>query len=68
MTGVGLEEVDCDDALGLVGSELSPGWAGAARGGVDAGRVEDFHTVEAPTGCPALDPPMSPAGIVLGQA
>ena len=34
-------EVDGEDRVGLRGEELSPGRAGASRGGVEAGGLED---------------------------
>jgi hypothetical protein len=40
--GVEVKEVDCDDALGLVGEEFAPSRAGAARDRIDAGRVKDL--------------------------
>ena len=39
--GVDVGEVDREDRVGLRGKELSPGRAGASRGGVEAGRLED---------------------------
>jgi hypothetical protein len=51
--GVQVEEVDCDDALGLVGEELSQGWAGTARSGSTPAEVGIFHTVEESTGGPS---------------
>lgn len=68
--GVEVEEVDCDDAAGLVGEELSPGWAGTARSGVDAGRVEDFPYGRGANRVPesgqfALDPAVSPSGVLF---
>jgi hypothetical protein len=40
--GVGVEEIDRNDGVGLAGEELLPGRAAAAWSRVDAGGVEDF--------------------------
>jgi hypothetical protein len=70
-SGVEVEEVDCDDALGLVGEELSPCLAGPARSWIDSGGVEYFPDGRGADLVPeagqfALNPPMSPAGVFLG--
>jgi hypothetical protein len=43
--GVDVGEVDREDRVGLCGEELSPGWAGASRGGVEAGGLEARQSV-----------------------
>ena len=40
--GVDVGEVDGEDRVSLCGEELSPGWAGASRGGIDARSLEDL--------------------------
>ncbi|MFE4676795.1 hypothetical protein [Streptomyces sp. NPDC056721] len=40
--GVEVEEVDCEDAVGLDGEEPAPHRAGPLRGGVDARGVQDL--------------------------
>jgi hypothetical protein len=39
--GVDVGEVDGEDRVSLGCEELSPGWAGASRGGIEAGMLED---------------------------
>jgi hypothetical protein len=34
-------EVDGEDRVGLRGEELSPGWSGPLRGGIDAGGLQN---------------------------
>jgi hypothetical protein len=64
--GVEVEEVDGDDAVRLVGQELSPGWTGTAWRWVDVGRVEDLPHGGGGDPMPepglALDPSKSPTG------
>ena len=69
--GVEVEEVDSDDAVGLVGEDLSPGRARPARGRVNAGCVEDLPDGRGANRVPesgqfALDSPMSSPGVLLG--
>jgi hypothetical protein len=71
--GVEVEEVDRDDRVSLAGEELPPGWAATARGRIDPGRGEDVPHGGGTNPVPqlgqlALDPPMSPSGVLLGQA
>ena len=70
--GVDVGEVDREDRLGLRGEELSPGWAGASRGGIEAGGLEDRphggrgdRMAEADQ--LALDAAAAPAGILPGH-
>jgi len=51
--GVDVGDVDREDRVGLRGEELFPGRSGPLQGGVDAGGLEDFQTVEAATGWPS---------------
>jgi hypothetical protein len=50
--GVDVGEVDREDRVGLGGEELSPGRAGASRGGVEAAVLRIVQTVEAATWWP----------------
>jgi hypothetical protein len=71
--GVDMEEVAGDDVVGLRGKELPPGRALAAWCGVDARGVEDVpdggggDRVAEPREF-ALDPAVSPAAVLPGQA
>jgi hypothetical protein len=47
--GVDVGEVDGEDRVGLRGEELSPGWSGPLRGGIDAGGLQIVQTVKAAT-------------------
>jgi hypothetical protein len=67
-----VEEVDRDDGAGLVGEELSPGWAGAAGCWVDASGVQDLP--DGGGGDPvseasqfAVDSAVAPPGVFAGQ-
>jgi hypothetical protein len=67
-----MQEVDGDDALGLVREELPPGRAGAAWGRVDARRVEDLPyrgcgDGVSESGQLALDPPVPPLCVLSSE-
>jgi hypothetical protein len=69
---VHVEEVCGDDPLGLGGEELTPTRAGAARGWVDACRVQDLPDRGGRDPVPkpgkfALDPAVAPPWVLLGQ-
>jgi hypothetical protein len=71
--GVEVQEVGGEDAVGLGLQELAPGRAGALRGGVDAGCVEDFPDCGrgdrvAEAGEFALDAAAAAAAVLPGQA
>jgi hypothetical protein len=70
--GVEVEEIDGDDAFGLVGEELPPRRACAAWGRVDARRVEDLPYCGGCDGVTesgrlALDPPMPPLRVLPSE-
>ncbi|MFI9811355.1 hypothetical protein [Saccharothrix variisporea] len=70
--GVEMEEVRCDDALGLGGEELPPGRAATAGCRVDARVVQDLPDgrvgdVVAESGQFALDAPMTPSWVLPGE-
>ncbi|MFB6672431.1 hypothetical protein ACFCWG_08520 [Streptomyces sp. NPDC056390] len=66
------DEVAGDGAIGLRGQELAPGWAGPARGRIDAGCVQDFpgrrcgDRVSEP-GRFTLDLAMTPSAVLLSE-
>jgi hypothetical protein len=71
--GVEVEEIGGDDAVGLGGEELPPGWAGALWCGVDAGSVQDLPDgggcdLVSEAGEFTLDAPVAPGVILPGQA
>jgi hypothetical protein len=71
--GVDVGEVDGEDRVGLGGEELSPGWAGASWGGVEAGGLEDRPDggrgdLVAESDEFAVDASVAPAGILPGHA
>lgn len=71
--GVDVEEVCSDDAFGLGGEELVPGWAGAVRGRGDARSVDDLPYRRGGDLVPeprqlALDPPVAPPRILAGES
>jgi hypothetical protein len=71
--GVQVQEVGGEDAVGLGGEELSPGRAGALRGGVDAGGVQNlpdrgWRDRVAEAGEFALYPAVASAAVLLGRA
>ncbi|MGV9382374.1 hypothetical protein ACWDRB_41635 [Nonomuraea sp. NPDC003707] len=71
--GVHMQEVDGDDALGLVGQELLPCRTVTARGGVDPGLLQSVpdggggdRVAEA--GPFTMDTPVTPARVLRGHA
>jgi hypothetical protein len=53
--GLEVEGVDCDDAVGLVGKELSPRWAERRGAGSTPAVLRISPTAEAPTRCPSMN-------------
>ncbi|MFC0112178.1 hypothetical protein [Kibdelosporangium aridum] len=70
--GVDVEEVAGDHAGGLRGEELAPGWAAAARAGVDAGRMQDLPDGRGGDGVSepgqfTLDAAVAPSAVFAGE-